>query len=80
VKTTHWFSESVVKLQIINISAEFVARFWVSQKKKFQLERFQKMLVFSMAWPSGERRDEKREPLRTRRFTKENTDYCIAHA
>ena len=33
-KTTHWFSELSVKLEIINISLEFVADFWILQKKK----------------------------------------------
>jgi hypothetical protein len=34
-KTTHWFSELCVKLEIINISCDFVAHFWNSTQKKF---------------------------------------------
>ena len=34
-KTTHWFSKLAVKLEIINISSEFVARFWNSKQKNF---------------------------------------------
>jgi hypothetical protein len=33
-KTTHWLSELAMKLEIINSSLEFVADFWISQKKK----------------------------------------------
>jgi len=34
MKTTHWFSELVVKLEIIKISLEFVAGFCISENKK----------------------------------------------
>jgi len=34
MKTTHWFCELAMKLEIIKISLEFVAGFWDSQKEK----------------------------------------------
>jgi hypothetical protein len=35
MKTTHWFSELAAKLEIINISPRFVARFEILAKEFF---------------------------------------------
>jgi hypothetical protein len=47
MKTTHWFSELALELEIIKISPEFVADFCVLEKKKVSMRTLlEKMLSF----------------------------------
>jgi hypothetical protein len=45
-KTTHWFSELSVKLEIINNFGGICRGFWVSQKKKYSIQTLRKNVDF----------------------------------